>query len=165
MDLCVSLSEKRADLLPAEALISHIIWRYHDRHRRDLRDLIRLAQQADEAKVFTAIGPQQLCPALMVFANELEHHMNEEEELLFPLMLSGRALNLGAPINHILAEHRHHATMLNRFDELVGAWAALKHDPLVQELAARLETFVQDLRKHFDLEGNVLFPQFARGSV
>jgi regulator of cell morphogenesis and NO signaling len=155
------LLEKNAALLPPEALISHIIWRFHDTHRRELPQLINLARQAETANMHHSYGPKSLSPILEVIAAELEEHMAEEEEILFPLMLSGRALRLDPPIKHLKHEHDQHAAILRRLDELANDWELLEDDPQSRALLAGLRRFIDDLRQHLELENTALFPQFS----
>ena len=161
MTVSLGLLEKSAEQLPTEALISHIIWRYHDTHRRELPEIIRLAQQAEDAKVLDGCAPRRLSPILHVIARDLEHHMTEEEQVLFPLMISSRALKLGPPIKHILDEHKHHEALLLRLEQLRRDWEAIGQDPTVTELLKKLGKFTTDMREHLNLESNALFPQFA----
>ena len=154
--------DKNADQLPPEALISHIIWRFHDAHRRELPDLIRLSRKAEAAILSQDQKPEPLSPLLEAIANDLEHHMIEEEQILFPLMLSGRALMLDPPIKHILAEHDHHSKLIERLGKLALEWAALEGNDHVKDLLAGLRKFSDDLHQHLELETNALFPQFTR---
>jgi regulator of cell morphogenesis and NO signaling len=161
MTVSIGLLEKNAEQLPLEALISHIIWRYHDTHRRELPELMRLASQADSAHVLDG-EPNRLSPILHVIAKELEHHMAEEEQILFPLILSGPALKLEPPIKHILAEHEHHEALVLRLEQLALDWKAFECDATVAELLEKLRKFVSDMHQHLDLESRVLFAQFAQ---
>jgi regulator of cell morphogenesis and NO signaling len=161
----LAVLEKSTEQLPPEALISHIMWRYHDMHRRELRELLRLSKQAEDQHVIRSVGPERLTPLLHVIAAELERHMVEEEQLLFPLLLSGRALKLDAPINHIRSEHKHHTALLDRLEVLASQWKPFEEKHLVKDLLNALNKFATDLRQHLEIESNVLFPQFTTREV
>jgi regulator of cell morphogenesis and NO signaling len=74
---------------PTWVLIDHIRTRYHDTHRRELPELIALARKVETAHATDANTPHGLTDALEAMIPELEAHMREEEELLFPAVRAG----------------------------------------------------------------------------
>jgi regulator of cell morphogenesis and NO signaling len=126
-----------------------------------LPELIHLARQAEVANVHHSYGPKNISPILELIATELEEHMAEEEEILFPLMLSGRALRLDPPIKHLKEEHDQHAAILKRLEELARDWELLDDDPQSCALLKKLTKFIDDVRQHLELENTALFPKFA----
>lgn len=161
MSRTLGLLEQNVALLPPEALIAHIIWRFHDVHRRELPQLIQLARQAETANVIRPPKAGNLSSLLEEISAELEGHMAEEEQLLFPLMLSARSLNLDPPIKHILIEHEQHTALLNRIDDLAKDYYELESNGQTHILATGLKKFVEDLRVHLELENKALYPQFT----
>src|SRR5690606_22474987 len=74
---------------PDNTLIEHILTRYHDVHRQQLPELVRLA-----TRVELVHGGHPQCPAglaahLEDMSAELEAHMKKEEQILFPMISRG----------------------------------------------------------------------------
>lgn len=144
-----------------EALIDHLLERYHEVHRRQFPEAIFLA-----ARVESVHGDRPDCPTgiaqhLAFMFDDLEAHHQKEEMILFPMMRRGE-LRLGAPISRMEAEHEDVieqltglARLTNDFtppENACGTWRALY--ALCQEIDA-------DLRDHMHLENNVLFRRFG----
>lgn len=148
---------------PEEAsdLIDHILARYHATHRSELEWLIPLAQKVEMVHGDHEEAPLGLTQALIELAEELDAHMQKEEQVLFPMMQQG-----GHPmISHPIAVMRHdhetaadllrgieHATHgLNLPEGACRSWTALY---------TGLKKFSDDLVMHMHLENDVLFPRF-----
>ncbi|ADG11481.1 iron-sulfur cluster repair di-iron protein [Caulobacter segnis] len=144
-----------------EALIDHLLDRYHEVHRRQFPEAIFLA-----ARVESVHGDRPDCPTgiaqhLAFMFDDLEAHHQKEEMILFPMMRRGE-LRLGAPISRMEAEHddvveqlKGLARLTNDFtppENACGTWRALY--ALCHEIDA-------DLRDHMHLENNVLFRRFG----
>lgn len=142
-----------------QALIAHILTRYHEVHRRELPELIRLAERVEARHREHPQVPAGLARLLAEVADELELHMQKEEQVLFPLMQRGGHPMLAHPIAQMRAEHDEHGERLRRIE-------ALSHDavppadacPTWRALYAGLEKLGDDLMAHIHLENNVLFP-------
>ena len=158
-----ALDRSEATLAPVEteALIDHLLERYHEVHRRQFPEAIFLA-----ARVESVHGDRPDCPTgiaqhLAFMFDDLEAHHQKEEMILFPMMRRGE-LRLGAPISRMEAEHEDVieqltglARLTNDFtppENACGTWRALY--ALCQEIDA-------DLRDHMHLENNVLFRRFV----
>ena len=139
-------------------LISHILARYHSRHREQLPELIRLAQRVEQVH-----GDHDDCPAgltdlLRYMQQELESHMLKEEQILFPALLDGLGPRALAPISVMRMEHEHHGEAIQRLLTITqrvtpphnacSTWGALYRG---------LDEFIGDLMQHIHLENNVLF--------
>lgn len=162
-----SLDELRADAAattppePTDALVKHILTRYHETHRRELAELVRLARKVEAVHREHPDVPRGLADELEGLRLELHEHMNVEEEILFPLLLASDATPSGPPIEQMRQEHRHHGERLLRLEELAHefevpvdacrSWCALY---------AGSSKLVDDVREHIHLENNVLFPRF-----
>lgn len=144
-----------------EALIEHILSRYHEVHRRQLPDLVRLARQVEALHPGHPDLPAGLCPFLEDMAQELLSHMAKEEMVLFPLMKSPRRNLAWQPIQVMRSEHTSHADNLTQLATMTGnmvpppgaseAW---------QALYAGLRELHDDLQQHIQVENEVLFPLF-----
>lgn len=147
---------------PSEVLIDHILLRFHERHRQQLPELIRLARKVEQTH-----GERNDCPAgladhLSEMQQELESHMKKEEQILFPLLLRGQAALAGGPITIMRMEHEQHGDALQHLLALTNninlpqaacnTWRALYF---------ALGVFREDLMEHIHLENNILFENAA----
>lgn len=159
-----ALDQSPARDYPAEsaALIDYVLERYHQTHRRELPELIRLAEKVERVHATHAEAPIGLAAALQAMAAELETHMQKEEAVLFPMMRLGPQPMIAHPIARMRLEHDDHGVRLREVEalyrngalpaEACGSWRALYVG--VKKLA-------DDLMQHIHLENNVLFPRFA----
>lgn len=142
---------------PAE-LIGHILERFHERHREQLPELIRLARKVEQVHGNSTDCPLGLAEHLGAMQQELESHMQKEEQVLFPLLASGRGTLAGGPITVMRMEHIQHGEALQRLE-------ALTHDIMLPRGACNtwralylgLQVFRKDLMEHIHLENNILF--------
>ncbi|MDO9623079.1 MAG: iron-sulfur cluster repair protein YtfE [Pseudomonas sp.] len=143
---------------PSARLIEHILKRYHARHREQLPELIRLACRVEQVHGGRADCPHGLTDLLRDMQQELESHMLKEEQILFPMLLSGYARQASAPISVMRFEHDHHGLALGQMEALThgitppqdacNTWRALYRG---------LNELHDDLMQHIHLENNVLF--------
>ncbi|WP_311222672.1 MULTISPECIES: iron-sulfur cluster repair protein YtfE [unclassified Acidovorax] len=142
-------------------LIDHILTRYHDVHRAQLPELIRMARRVEAVHRDHPDVPAGLADALDAMHAELLSHMRKEELMLFPLLKAGGHPLAGQPIGVMREEHTDHGEALDRL-------AALTHDATPPQgacntwraLYAGIAQLSDDLINHIHLENNVLFPQF-----
>jgi regulator of cell morphogenesis and NO signaling len=150
---------------PAEApsepapLIAHILKRYHEVHRRELPELIRLAKRVEAVHGERPDAPKGLVDLLVPFARELEDHMRKEEMVLFPMMDDGGNDFIRHPIAAMRAEHTEAGATLKQLDAFAGE-PPIDACPTWRALNAGLAKFCGDLMNHIHLENNVLFPAF-----
>jgi regulator of cell morphogenesis and NO signaling len=145
-----------------EALIAHILARFHETHRRELPELIRLAAKVEVRHADHPAVPHGLRAILEETATALDEHMQNEEQVLFPLMRSGGHPMIHMPIGMMRSEHDEHGERLAQLE-------ALTHDCVPppeacaswQALYAGLRKLIDDVREHVHLESNLLFPRFA----
>ena len=143
------------------ALIDHIIARYHDVHRAQLPELIRMAHRVEAVHRANPDVPAGLGDLLEEVQQELVTHMHKEEAILFPMLKSGGHPFVGQPISMMRSEHVQHGNALDKIN-------ALTHDATPPEgacntwraLYAGIAQLNDDLINHIHLENNVLFPQF-----
>ena len=169
LNLDAVLAELSALQHPAElaqetepsALIDHIIARYHDVHRAQLPELIRMAHRVEAVHRANPDVPAGLGNLLEEIQQELVSHMHKEEAILFPMLKSGGNPFVGQPICMMPSEHGQHGNALDQLN-------ALTHDATPPQgacntwraLYAGIAQLNDDLIHHIHLENNVLFPQF-----
>lgn len=145
---------------PAE-LVEHIITRYHEVHRQQLPELIRMARRVEAVHRLNPDVPAGLADALEAMHEELLGHMHKEEAILFPMLARGGNSFVVQPIGVMRAEHNEHAESL----ELIARLSTDMIPPpgacnTWRALYSGLAQLSDDLMNHIHLENNVLFPQF-----
>ncbi len=143
------------------ALIDHIISRYHDVHRAQFPELIRMAHRVETVHRGRPGVPAGLGEFLENMQQELTAHMHKEEAILFPMLKAGGNPFVVHPIGMMRSEHVDHGAALDQLNALTNdanppagacnTWRALYTG------VAQLR---EDLIHHIHLENNVLFPQF-----
>lgn len=144
---------------PAGKLIEHILERFHEPHREQLPELIRLANRVEQVHGNKADCPRGLAEHLWTMQQELESHMLKEEQILFPMLQRGMKLPQSeGPIAVMRFEHDQHGVALQRLADLTNditppenacnTWRALYRG---------LEELRDDLMQHIHLENNILF--------
>ena len=156
---------QRSDAAPAVAspsvLIDHIIARYHEVHRAQLPELIRMARRVEAVHRAHPLVPAGLGDLLEEIQEELLSHMAKEEQVLFPMLKAGGNAFVGQPIGMLRAEHVDHGAALDQLN-------AMTHDATPpadacntwRALYAGIAQLGDDLINHIHLENNVLFPLF-----
>jgi regulator of cell morphogenesis and NO signaling len=143
------------------ALIKYILTQYHEVHRRELPELVKLARKVEAVHVEHPAAPHGLADTLQQMTGELEVHMKKEELMLFPAMSRAAKGMFDMPISQMRYDHDDHGTQLRRIEMLTrdftlpdGACRSW------QALYSGTSKFVGDLMEHIHLENNVLFPRF-----
>ena len=145
---------------PAE-LIDHILRRYHEVHRQQLPELIRMARRVEAVHRDHPQVPQGLADHLETMEQELLAHMAKEEQILFPLLKQGGHPMVVHPIGMMRHEHVSHGAQIERLAELTQ-----QHQPPAgacntwQALYAGTARLTEDLIEHIHTENNLLFPAF-----
>ncbi|WP_404377597.1 iron-sulfur cluster repair protein YtfE [Vreelandella aquamarina] len=140
------------------ALIDHILTRYHDVHRQQLPELTRMARRVEQVHGEHDACPRGLADLLTAIHQEMESHMQKEEQILFPMLRGGLHSQAQGPITVMRHEHDDHATSLDQLMTLTNnicppqgacnTWRALY---------TGLSEFRNDLMQHIHLENNLLF--------
>lgn len=162
-----ALAPGEAETAPSEpaALIPHILAHYHEVHRREFPELIRLAKRVEAVHRAHASVPEGLAFALEDMSAELETHMQKEEVILFPMMLSGGNPMIVHPIAIMRGEHDEHGERLRRIEALThGFQPPVDACSTWRALYSGLRKLTDDLMEHIHLENNMLFPRFTAGS-
>lgn len=145
---------------PAE-LIDHILQRYHEVHRQQLPELVRMARRVEAVHREHPQVPRGLADHLEAMERELLDHMAKEEQILFPLLRQGGHPMAVHPIGVMRHEHVSHGAQLERLAELTQ-----QHQPPAgacntwQALYAGTARLSDDLIEHIHTENNLLFPVF-----
>lgn len=145
-------------------VIDHILERFHEPHRREIPRLLAMARRVEEVHAEKSTCPRGLAEHLERMGEEMELHMQKEEQVLFPLLRNGRGRMAGTPIQVMEQEHRDHGRNLEHLRELAndytpppeacGTWNALY---------LGLAEFERELMEHIHTENNILFPRALRG--
>lgn len=153
------------DLGAPTELVEHIIARYHEVHRAQLPELIRMARRVEAVHRDNPNTPHGLADALETMEQELLMHMHKEEAVLFPMLRAGGNSFVSQPIAMMRHEHNDHgealehlASLTNDITPPMGAcntWRALY---------TGLAQLREDLINHIHLENNILFPQFEQAA-
>lgn len=141
-----------------DALIDHLLERYHLRHREQLPELVRLAQRVESVHGDRDDCPRGLAEHLGAMRRSLDSHMDREEQVLFPLLRHGSPAFVLEPIEVMRREHDDHGAALARLLDLTNqlrtptdactTWRALY---------TGLRALRDDLMEHIHLENNLLF--------
>ncbi len=145
--------------VPSDTLINHLLERFHERHREQFPELIRLASRVEQVHGNKPDCPVGLAEHLWGMQQELESHMLKEEQVLFPMIRRGmRVPSEQGPIAVMRYEHDQHGIALDRLAALTdditppanacNTWRALY---------GGLEEMRDDLMQHIHLENNILF--------
>ena len=144
------------------ALIDHIVSRYHETHRRELPELIRLARKVEAVHAAHVEAPKGIADTLGAIYAELEKHMQTEEADLFPLMRKDDAGN-SLSVAQLRHDHDRHGELLRRLESLANGFVLSEGACRSWEaLYAGSAKVVDDVMEHIHLENNVLFPRFER---
>lgn len=141
-----------------EQLIEHILIRYHDVHREQFPELIRMASRVERVHGGHPACPAGLTASLEKLSEKLEQHMAKEEQILFPMFarnINGMAQH---PIQLMRSEHHGHGEDLKHIAKLTDHY----HLPdgacnTWQALYKGLQAMQEDLMNHIHFENNLLF--------
>jgi regulator of cell morphogenesis and NO signaling len=142
-------------------LIDHILQRYHEVHRQQLPELVRMARRVEAVHRDHPQVPRGLADQLETMEQELLEHMGKEEQILFPLLCQGGHPMVVHPIGVMRHEHVGHGVQIERLATLTD-----QHQPPVdacntwRALYAGTARLTEDLIEHIHLENNLLFPAF-----
>lgn len=152
----------------APELVAHIVSRFHERHRVQLPELIRLSRRVEHVHNGRPGCPSGLADLLEGLQQELESHMMKEEQVLFPMLVRGMDNQAQAPVSVMRFEHEQHGTALSNIMRLTdNITLPLNACNTWRALYGGLNAFKQDLMQHIHLENNVLFlnsSQVAKGA-
>jgi len=148
---------------PTTELIDYIVSHFHQRHRLQLPELVRLARRVEQVHGDDPDCPIGLADHLQDMYQEMESHMMKEEQILFPMLAEG--IYPYGPISQMEEEHLQHGDALAEIDQLsnnltlpkgaCNTWTALY---------VGLKELKEDLMVHILLENQILFVKPAKGN-
>ncbi len=139
---------------PLPRLLDHIVETYHAPLRTDLTRLLQLIQQRlATSSIEERVLLDEIERSLSVLRDELELHMNKEEQVLFPWIRSGRGVSAKAPIKVMLREHQQTADLLACLRSLGARYApAAGASAAARSIAQGLAAIDDSLQAHMRLE-------------
>ena len=156
--------EVRWDQEPLEALIEHILVAYHAPLAEELpriEELMRKVHRVHGEKDPARFG--ELLDTVCAIRAEIEQHLPKEEQVLFPMILSGQGAAALGPMSVMESEHVALGGLLRRARELTNdfvlpegacsSWRALW---------SALEDLERATHEHIHIENNVLHPRARR---
>ena len=124
-----------------------------------LPELARLAKRVEHVHGERQDCPKGLSSLLTMMGEELESHMQKEEQILFPLLSAGQFAMASGPIRVMEHEHSEHGDNLQRLSELTDDFTPPPFACVTwRALYTGMAQLRQDLMAHIHLENNVLFP-------
>lgn len=143
-------------------LTDHIESRYHHAHRRTLPELIALSRKVEAVHRAHPKVPAGLCDVLQRMEEELESHMVDEEQRLFPAMRQQASQQIDALIPELQHQHDDHGALLRQVETLTEEFSLPEGACRSwQALYVGTAQFAEDLIQHIHLENDVLFPRFT----
>ena len=140
-------------------LVDYIIVEFHEKHRKDLPQILALANKVENVHQEHEEAPRGLTGFLTQMSDELLAHMGKEEMILFPMLKANPQARPFMPIQKMMAEHDDHKVAIERLAKLAhnfqppsdacNSWISLYK---------YLEDFVDELKEHIHTENNILFP-------
>lgn len=153
---------------PTDLLIDYVLNKYHKESREHIR---RIQQQLDEHPELTEITPLRL--QFKTLSHWLEKHMQQEEELLFPMLRKQNARAafslpqvkaevklLRKNIEHIMRMHDHERRHLQQLNaHLAVLNVAARSNTAVRRLLRNCNAFEEGMRMHMFIEDFFLLPR------
>lgn len=153
--------EVRWDEQPVDALIDHILVTYHEPLKEELPRL-----EAMMRKVHEVHGDKDrerfdaLLEVVLAIVADIEQHLPKEEEMLFPMIRSGRGAMALGPMHVLEMEHEILGGMLRKLRELTDDYTVPEGACNTwRALWVGLEDFERSLHEHIHLENNILHPR------
>lgn len=161
----LSNDEKIREERPLKELTTFIVERYHDDLRLRFPELHNLALKIERVHADHEACPRGLAEFLNTMMQDMFLHMMKEENVLFPLISSGRGNLAFMPIKVMSQEHEDHGKHLEELRVIAsnyqppqdgcGTWRALYKG---------LEKLEEELMEHIHLENNIVFPRALSGN-
>jgi regulator of cell morphogenesis and NO signaling len=153
-----------------QSLIGHIVTCYHEPLRKEMPEILRLAEKV--AKVHGDTHPEMVTVAEIFrrFKDELEQHMQKEEMVLFPVIarmeeeqapqVFGCGSGIAHPLAVMTAEHEDAGAALYKMRELTNGYKPPQDAcNSFRVLLFSLEKIESDMHQHVHKENNILFPR------
>lgn len=150
---------------PLKELTAFIVERYHDDLRRRFPELHNLALKVERVHADHEQCPKGLSQFLNLMMQDMFLHMMKEENVLFPLINSGRGNIAFMPIKVMSQEHESHGKHLEELRALVSDYVPPQDACTTwRALYKGLEKLEEELMDHIHLENNIVFPRALAGN-
>lgn len=148
------------DEKPLKEITAFIVERYHQDLRRRLPELQYLADKVERVHYEHPDCPHGLGELLKNLHKEMLMHMLKEENVLFPLINSGRGAMAGMPVKAMTLEHDSHGAELEKIHSITSDFKVPEDACTTwRALYKGLEEAEEELMEHIHLENNILFPR------
>lgn len=151
--------------MEVDKIIFKIIENFHEKHRADFKILILLAENVERVCHDKDKAPIGLANFLKQLKNDLEAHMQKEEQILFPMIKEGKYAMVEAPINRMKNEHKDHYQNLAEISKLTHNYF-IPEDACInwRQLIEGVKTLEREMKQHIDTEDNILFPRVLKNN-
>lgn len=149
----------------AEAPLAEVVDHLLDRHHAYARtEVVRLGTLLDECLAgMGGEAPPELVKVhghFQHFRADLEGHLDQEEQTIFPALLEGGASEAGAWERQLTLEHAAVEELFQNIGTLLRHYEVPQDaDPSLRSLILGLRDLEEDLHVHIFLENEVLFPR------
>ncbi len=151
---------------PMAQLIVHLVDHFHASHRAELPRLLAMSEKVENVHARHPQCPHGLAAHLRTMGEDLEQHMQKEEQVLFPLLLAGGNLGAYAPIQCLTGEHDQHALALAATRRATREFTVPADACTTwRALYLGLQEFERAVMEHVHLENHVLFPGVLRAAA
>ena len=142
------------------SLIQHILSNFHKPLRDGLPRLEAMLAKVTGEHLDKDARLSELRSTFGAMKAELESHMMKEEQILFPLVVSGQGNFAGGPISVMEQEHDSATAALKKIRELTDGFQAPEGACATWcELLQGLEHLERETHQHIHLENTILFPR------
>lgn len=162
-----SSDETRFAAMYISELIDHIVTVHHQYVRANLRPILRYLSKIDlkHGERYPYINEVLSCFSRL--SDEMESHMQQEEDILFPLMRNiannddmSDSSDLQSLITSMEQEHSTAGELLEKIRTLTGNYNVSDNACTTFRLTMKLlEEFESDMHQHVHLENHILFPK------
>ena len=150
--------QSATETMPIPELIDYILENFHQTHRAELPELLRLANKVERVHADKPDCPHGLSTHLLQMTQELEQHMQKEEQILFPMIKRGTGSMVLGPISVMRHEHDDHGLALRELERLThNMQAPIGACNTWRALYLGLQKFHNDLMEHIHVENTLLF--------
>ena len=151
---------------PLSQILDHILHTYHAPLREDLARIHLLISQARATPRGCSVERQaileEIWQCFSTLREELELHMEKEEQVLFPWIRAGRSASAKAPIKVMQHDHKQTEELLARLGKLRERYIPLMDGAqATQSIVQGLAAIDDSVREHIRLEELVIHRALA----
>lgn len=129
---------------------------YHAELKECMPQILQLAEKVEKVHADHPQCPSGIAAYLVTFWKNLEAHLDEEDQDLFPLLAQGKVRE--APVAHVMEEHLRQSEALKEIRRLCHDFAISDNGcSSWKALYESLEELEVELLEHIQIENNLLF--------